>query len=666
MNPSSLRAPALVSLTLIASAVAQGATANKSAAAAAPASAAPNGAKLDGQDTDGLPSFLLPVPGGVVEMGLDATTFVQAASQVAMPAKPENALKVAPAVLNAAMRRSASILGRKKTEVPAFLLGKFPVTNAQYEAFVAARRKDGKYHAPFHWWRYGRSDDYNAKLEQINKEFPKDKEGPLNFWDRYGGELPYKVSDAKGNSIGDQPVTFVSWRAANDFAGWLGMRLPNEAEWTRAARGDGKAAWPLAKADDPATDRFTEQMLKDLRLVTTADKSNKPVGTVATAAGAFGHMDMFGQVWQLLGEQGFRPISGRDVFEAEWKNLMKDKAGETLKSPPAWKDETVIAKGGSFLSSSEPIQLLIDARAPLQTIDVLESVGFRLAKSMKPGYDALYSALRGTFNKNPFAVDQQVDLTAQVGAERYELDANGFPTSYATITFAPVNFLSKDKNPELGKLLDQSQASPMLLGALMTTSPLASPAAPAGLYSVLYRKAGAPRELVEAVKAGHKELVAAQKNKPADKPAGEDDKKDDKKQDKKKPWRDVVSRFGITDEELLSKDAADGNLKFVRIDGCEVPITDDVFLLHGNEGKIVAAWPAPNAKPAAAPAAIQSLQLEANDKGKAVAKVRFGAPLTQGNGKKFADVQLHVTLDRDAPSADKPWRMPAAAPGNGK
>ena len=639
---------------------------SRAAAAAAPASAAPNGAKLDGQDTDGLPSFLLPVPGGVVEMGLDATTFVQAASQVAMPAKPENALKVAPAVLNAAMRRSASILGRKKTEVPAFLLGKFPVTNAQYEAFVAARRKDGKYHAPFHWWRYGRSDDYNAKLEQINKEFPKDKEGPLNFWDRYGGELPYKVSDAKGNSIGDQPVTFVSWRAANDFAGWLGMRLPNEAEWTRAARGDGKAAWPLAKADDPATDRFTEQMLKDLRLVTTADKSNKPVGTVATAAGAFGHMDMFGQVWQLLGEQGFRPISGRDVFEAEWKNLMKDKAGETLKSPPAWKDETVIAKGGSFLSSSEPIQLLIDARAPLQTIDVLESVGFRLAKSMKPGYDALYSALRGTFNKNPFAVDQQVDLTAQVGTERYELDANGFPTSYATITFAPVNFLSKDKNPELGKLLDQSQASPMLLGALMTTSPLASPAAPAGLYSVLYRKAGAPRELVEAVKAGHKELVAAQKNKPADKPAGEDDKKDDKKQDKKKPWRDVVSRFGITDEELLSKDAADGNLKFVRIDGCEVPITDDVFLLHGNEGKIVAAWPAPNAKPAAAPAAIQSLQLEANDKGKAVAKVRFGAPLTQGNGKKFADVQLHVTLDRDAPSADKSWRMPAAAPGNGK
>jgi formylglycine-generating enzyme required for sulfatase activity len=663
MNPSSLRAPALVSLTLIASAVAQGATANKSAAAAAPASA--NGAKADAQDTDGLPSFLLPVPGGVVEMGLDANAFVQAASQVALPSKPENALKVAPAVLNAAMRRSASVLGRKKVEVPSFLLGKFPVTNAQYEAFVAARRKDGKYHAPFHWWRFGRSDDYNAKLGEINQLFPKNPEGPLNFWDRFGGELPYKVADAKGNSIGEQPVTYVSFRAANEFAGWLGMRLPTEAEFTRAARGDGKATWPLAKADDPASDRFSEQMLKDLRMATTADKANKPVGTVAAAAGAFGHMDMFGQVWQLLGDKGYRPINGREAFEAEWKNLMKDKAGEALKAPPAWKDELVIAKGGSFLSSGEPIQLMIDARAPMQTIDVLESVGFRLAKSLKPGYDAMYSALRGTFNKGVFGIDQQIDLTAQVGAERYELDASGFPTSYATVTFAPVNWLSKDKNPELGKLLDQSQASPLLVGALMTTSPMTSPAAPAGLYSVLYRKAGVPRELVDAVKMGHKELVAAQKQK-GDKPEAEEDKKDDKKQDKKKAWRDVTSRFGFTDEDLLSKDAADGNLKFLRMDGCQVPVNDDVFLLYGNEGKVVAAWPAPNAKPALAAAAPSALSIEANDKGKAVAKFRFGAPIAQGNAKKVADVQLHITLDRDAPSAEKPWRLPAAAPANGK
>ena len=667
MTPASLRASTLVLLTCTAAVTAQAAV-SKAAASAAPASASPNAGKADALDTDGLPSFLLPVPGGTVEMGLDAAAFVQAACQAALPNKPEQAVKIAAAMVEKALRRSSSVLGRRKVDVPAFLLGRSPVTNAQFEVFVTMMRKNGvKYHVPFHWWRFGCSDDYMAKLPEINKLFPKDEEGPLNYWDRFGGELPGKLQDQKGKPIGDQPVTFVSYRAANEFAAWLGMRLPYEAEWTRAARGAGKTTWPLAKADDPSTDRFSEQLLKDLRMFTTADKANKPCGTVPAAAGPFGHTDMFGQVWQMVGDLGYRPINGREAFEAEWKNLMKDKVGELLKAPPAWRDELVVAKGGSYLSYQEPIQLLVDARAPMQTIDVMESLGLHHAKSMKPGYDSQFSSMRGTFHKGPFAIDQAIDLTGQVGGERYELDAGGNVASYATLSFAPVNWLAKEKNAELGKLLDQSMTSPLLVGALMSTTPLVTPAAPAGLYSVLYRKGGLPKELVEAVKIGHKELVAAKakgdkggkekaEDADADKP-----KDDEKKQDKKKPWREVVSRFGITDEELLSKDAADGQLKALRIDGCVVPTTDDCFLLHGNDGKVVAAWPAPNAKPAFAAQANHGMTVTATDKGKFAARIRTGVPVALGVAKKFADIQLGVVLDREAPSEQKPWRLPAAA-----
>jgi formylglycine-generating enzyme required for sulfatase activity len=666
MTPASLRASTLVLLTCAASVTAQAAV-GKSAASAAPASASASGGKADALDTDGLPSFLLPVPGGTVEIGLEAAAFLQAASQVALPNKPENAHKIAPAQLGNALRRSSSVLGRRKVEVPAFLLGRSPVTNAQFEAFVALMRKDGgKYHVPFHWWRYGCSDDYNKRLDEINKLFPKNPEGPLLYWERFGGELPGKLTDNKGNPIGNQPVTYVSYRAANEFAAWLGMRLPTEAEWTRAARGAGKSTWPLAKAEDPASDRYTEQLLKDLRMFTSADKANKACGAVQGASGAFGHTDMFGQVWQLVSDLGYRPINGRDAFESEWKSLMKDKAGDLVKAPPMWRDEFVIAKGGSYLSSQEPIQLMIDARAPMQTIDVMESVGFRLAKSMKPGYDALFSSLRGTFHKGPFAIDQSIDLAGQVGGERYELDAAGFTTAYSTISFAPVNWLAKEKNAELGKLLDQSMTSPLLLGALMSTAPMLTPAAPAGLYSVLYRKAGLPRELSDAIKAGHKELVAAKakpekggKDKPED-AEQEKPKDDDKKQDKKKPWRDVVSRFGLTDEDLLAKDAADGALKTIRIDGCVVPTTEDCYLLHGNDGKIVAAWPAPNAKPAVAPQGSYGLTAQADAKGKFAARIRVGIPVALGAAKKFADVQIALVLDREAPTEAKPWRLPAA------
>lgn len=637
------------------------------------ASPTPSAAK---SPTAGLPEFLILVPGGTIEVGLTADALLNAAAQVVSPTRPQPAIaaKVATETYLTAVRRTMSAFGRRKVDVEPFLLARSPVTCAQYDAILKQRRAQGqKLRAPWHEWRYGRKDHYDSVLQDIQKEFPKDPNGPLLYWERHGAELPYELKGEKGESIADHPVTFVDYREANDFAGYLGMRLPSEYEWIRAARGDGTNMWPWGKTD-PAKDVFTEEALKGLRLYNSNDKVLKPVGTVPDGTGPYGHVDMFGQIWQMVSGLGYRPINGVDAFATEWKALQKDKVGALVQSAPTWKENRVITKGGSYLSAGEPIQFLIDGRANIDTIEVFMSVGFRLAKTPRPGYDMLYSLLRGTYNRGPFGNDQDIDLTGQVGAERYELGADGFPTSYHAVSFAPVNGLTNDKTLALDKLLEKTHTSPIVLGTLATTCAMLEPAAPAGHYTVLFRKEGMPRELTEAIKAGHKELASGKPKPKAEEPTddeGDAPKDGDKgkegkpkgkgkeKDQERKPngWRDLVARHGLTDEDIASKEASNG-LKFVRMNGTKVPTDRDQFLLHDNDGKVVAAIAATNHKPTTGNPFPAALAMAVGPKEKAVVQLHFGAPLATQNPKKIVDFHLHVTLDRAVPAADAPWRMP--------
>jgi hypothetical protein len=301
----------------------------------------------------------------------------------------------------------------------------------------------------------------------------------------------------------------------------------------------------------------------------------------------------------------------------------------------------------------------------VQSIDVLDGLGFRLAKSLKPGYDVLFSRLRGIYSRNYFLEEQQTDLTAQVGAERYELGADGFPTSYRAVSFAPVNWLAKDRAVDITKLLEKSQETPLVLGTLVTTANQLAPAAPAGLYTVLYRKDGMTRELTEAIKQGCKEVQKKAKDHGGDDPAaGSENKDKDKDKGKNKAhkdgWREDLTRNGLTEKDLEAiEPGKEKDLAFVRLDDVQVPTDRNYYLLYsGSEGKIVGVVPAPSQDPSANVPAPSGLVLEANGKGNTVAKLSFGVPITKQNLKRVAQFQLQLTLEQEPPSAEKPWRMP--------
>ncbi|MEC7724832.1 MAG: hypothetical protein VYD05_04915, partial [Planctomycetota bacterium] len=131
---------------------------------------------------DTLPAFLLKVPAGDVAMGMEVDAFVQACAEAAFEFNPAKAHVAAKAKFIQAMRRSASVIGRKTRTVPTFYLGKWPVKNSEYQVFVDAERAAGRdVRPPMHWWREGAKDEYEKALPEIRAAFPKTENAALLY-----------------------------------------------------------------------------------------------------------------------------------------------------------------------------------------------------------------------------------------------------------------------------------------------------------------------------------------------------------------------------------------------------------------------------------------------------------------------------------------------------
>lgn len=617
----------------------------------------------------GYPSSLVYVPKAAVRIGISAQDVIDTAKEFGRNVEGTRFwMKI--------LAREMS--SKKHTElVDAFLIGQHEVTNAEYETFVKKMHPNIRF--PFSWWKTSSIDKAREAYYKETKRSLK----PIEYWKANwrslttDWEVPAKLKDL--------PVTYVTIEDAKRYCAWAGVRLPYEVEWQAALQGPTKKPTRYLWGDKWDSTKSPELLNFDLR----------DVGTWTKTRSYYGIDDMLGSVWEytnspLVPYDGWK--SEFPALEKAWRKTLKKGDRHVLPQPHA--DGRFVVRGGSFTSKGQlQIVARLSTRRPIDSGETVDDIGFRVAKSLRPAFDA--STLRAAYDyKNEQLQGFELDLPSRLDqrngdALRKEYEQRGIErwttkdgkiSAYHMVSFIPVATLGSVDQRKMKTAKDfltttAERCKPSQVGApvavLMSTESFSVQTGinqrtelQAGNYTISFRGKGMPRELAIALNDGRSILKSHKGERPAktDKtePAKDDKKKSSKKKSKKADKEDskssdpfpILDRFGIPDEMTMKYPKEKPKVMLVQPGNLEVPIKQNILLWQNETGNYVG-WS--EYRPSVRATSVRQSKAKLDvDVEKSLLTYK-GGPQTSRVGQRF---ELQIEIKLSEPLGQNVWVTP--------